>query len=508
VAAKLDAAHRFALAHPGSAHAWGIFGMTLDAHGFPEPAVVCYRRAAELDPDDLRWPYYRALALTAAGSPGVLDAFEQALALTPGYGPLLVRFADALAAAGETDRAAELYRRAAGPAPPTAPAATGSEPAPPSALSAPPSSEPPPPPSSAAPDSGAPPPADRSPDEAPSAAAPGADPAALVVSWARLGLARLAAAGGDLDGAVAEARTAVAAAPRHGAAHALLAELLRRAGDADGAARERRAAARLPVDLPLPDPVYAAVGAEGVSSFWGRRRGRAYLERGEPERAAHELEQALAAAPAGPGRAEIHDELGLALGLLGRHAEAAEHHRAALSLRPGFAAAATHLGEALAAGGDPDGAVAALERALAIDPHSIAGAAAALDLGTLHQRAGRRAEAAAAFRRALNADPDDPRPAARLAWLLATAPEPELRDGAEAVRLAGGAVDATGGRLPEALDVLAAAYAEAGRFAEAVTTARRARDLAGAAGAGALATAIAARLALYENSEPYRDGSR
>jgi hypothetical protein len=60
----------------------------------------------------------------------------------------------------------------------------------------------------------------------------------------------------------------------------------------------------------------------------------------------------------------------------------------------------------------------------------------------------------------------------------------------------------------EALDVLAAAYAEAGRFAEAVTTARRARYLAGAAGAGALAAAIAARLARYENGEPYRDGSR
>ena len=119
-------------------------------------------------------------------------------------------------------------------------------------------------------------------------------------------------------------------------------------------------------------------------------------------------------------------------------------------------------------------------------------------------RAGRRSEAAAAFRAGLAADPDDPRLAARLAWLLATAPEDSLRDGAEAVRLAERAVKVTGDRLPEALDVLAAAYAEAGRFDDATATARRARELATAAGGTALAAEIGQRLALYEVAKPYR----
>jgi hypothetical protein len=48
------------------------------------------------------------------------------------------------------------------------------------------------------------------------------------------------------------------------------------------------------------------------------------------------------------------------------------------------------------------------------------------------------------------------------------------------------------------LDVLAAAYAAAGRFDAAVPTARRAIDLATAAGQGDVAREIEARLAAYQ----------
>ena len=439
--AKIGAARRYVLANPDSAHAWGQLAMSLDVHGFPREALPCYRRAAQLAPGDFRWPYYEALALANLAPPesaaafAAFAAFERARALAPDYAPLEVRYGDALAAAGETDRAAAAYRRAAE-----------------------------------------------------------LDPG---LAHAELGLARLAAARGDLDAALAAARRAVQSSPRFGEAHGLLADLLRRRGDAEEGAAELERARRLPATTPLADPAYNALAAEGVSSFWAQRRGRAYLERGEAQRAVDELEQALRAAP----RAEIHDDLGLALQQLGRFAAAAEHHRAALALRPGFAAAAVHLGEALAGGGDLPGAIAAEERAVALDPASTA---AALDLGTLELRAGRRGAAAAAFRAGLAADPDDPRLAARLAWLLATASEDSLRDGAEAVRLAEGASRATGSRLPEALDVLAAAYAEAGRFEDATATARRARELATAAGLTALVAEIGARLALYEAARPYR----
>ena len=60
---------------------------------------------------------------------------------------------------------------------------------------------------------------------------------------------------------------------------------------------------------------------------------------------------------------------------------------------------------------------------------------------------------------------------------------------------------------PEILDTLAAAYAEAGRFAEAVSTAQRALELAESQERARLAEQIGARLALYQAGQPYREGS-
>ena len=73
-------------------------------------------------------------------------------------------------------------------------------------------------------------------------------------------------------------------------------------------------------------------------------------------------------------------------------------------------------------------------------------------------------------------------PAERSAWMLATNPNASVRNGAEAVELAQRAVELSGGREPAILDTLAAAYAEAGRFPEAVKTAQRAAALASARG--------------------------
>jgi hypothetical protein len=54
------------------------------------------------------------------------------------------------------------------------------------------------------------------------------------------------------------------------------------------------------------------------------------------------------------------------------------------------------------------------------------------------------------------------------------------------------------------LDTLGAAFAQAGRFADARRAAGEALALARAAGDSALAGEIAARLALYEAHRPYR----
>jgi spermidine synthase len=91
-----------------------------------------------------------------------------------------------------------------------------------------------------------------------------------------------------------------------------------------------------------------------------------------------------------------------------------------------------------------------------------------------------------------------------LAWIRATASDASLRDAADAVRLAERAASLTRHRDLVALDALAAAYASAGRFGEAIRIARLGLDSAAAAGQVAVAAQFRQRIELYEKSQPLR----
>jgi hypothetical protein len=95
-----------------------------------------------------------------------------------------------------------------------------------------------------------------------------------------------------------------------------------------------------------------------------------------------------------------------------------------------------------------------------------------------------------------------------LADLLATAPEPALRNGKEAVQLATLAVAQTSRQNPLFLSTLAEAYAEAGRLTEAVVIAREAAVLARAQGRFDLVQSITARLQCFESGLPAHQPSR
>ena len=93
--------------------------------------------------------------------------------------------------------------------------------------------------------------------------------------------------------------------------------------------------------------------------------------------------------------------------------------------------------------------------------------------------------------------PQWPDPMNNMAWILATHAQPELRNGPEAVKLATRAVELSRTNNATFLDTLAAAYAEAGQFAEATASARAAQTKALAQGRQELAEQIQQRLAGY-----------
>ena len=107
------------------------------------------------------------------------------------------------------------------------------------------------------------------------------------------------------------------------------------------------------------------------------------------------------------------------------------------------------------------------------------------------------------FQEAIRLNP--PLGLAGVAWVMATTSNPKFLNGAKAVELAKLANQMTNYQQPDALDTLAAAYAEAGNFPEAISTGQWAAELARASGRTDLAREIQQRLALYQQGRPFRD---
>jgi tetratricopeptide (TPR) repeat protein len=119
---------------------------------------------------------------------------------------------------------------------------------------------------------------------------------------------------------------------------------------------------------------------------------------------------------------------------------------------------------------------------------------------------GRLDEACEQYRAALELNPypsDKPAAMAGLAWCMAVCPEIKNRDVNEAVNLARGACELTNYDKPVFLDALAAAYAAAGKFSEAVKTAKTAIKLADAGKQPQLKDMIQHHLSFYTQGKPY-----
>ena len=203
-----------------------------------------------------------------------------------------------------------------------------------------------------------------------------------------------------------------------------------------------------------------------------------------------------------PDFAEAHNALGFMLASRRQVDAAIVHYQKALEIKPDFAEAHNNLGWLLANCGQADAAIAHFQKALELKPDSAVARqncdmVLALRQSLLQWLAERRA--------AVRSRPSDVKLLGDTAWILATNPNASIRNAAEAIELAQRAVKLSGNQDSRALDTLAAAYAEAGRFPEAVQAAQQAIDLALQQNKPAVAAAIKARRQAYEAKTAFRE---
>ena len=223
-----------------------------------------------------------------------------------------------------------------------------------------------------------------------------------------------------------------------------------------------------------------------------------YLDAGQLDEAIAEYRQSLRL---NSESAPTHYNLGFALSARGRRDEAIGEFQFALRIDPDYAQAHNNLGALLQISGQPDAALEHYRRAVALRPDNVE---SHTNLGLLLSSRGRATEAADQFVEALALRGDNPQALGGLAWIRATAWDPALRNVEEAVRLAERAADATRHRDVTALDALAAAYASAGRYDEAVRVARTGLEVSTAAGQVAVAAQFRQRIELYQEGQPLR----
>jgi len=224
--------------------------------------------------------------------------------------------------------------------------------------------------------------------------------------------------------------------------------------------------------------------------------GAIFLKRGKLDDAMLHYKFAL---QINPRYQEAYNGLGAVLLQKGQVDEAIAQFQKALQVNPDDAEAQFNLGAALAQKGRLDDAIAQYQKALQTNPGDARGH---LNLALTLLEKGRTSEVAPHFQKALELGPEKPQILNSVAWTLATCSEASLRNGGKAVQLAQRANDLDGGRNPATLRTLAAAFAEAGRFGDAMSTAQKAMELARTAGQQDLAAWLDIELNRYKQGLP------
>jgi tetratricopeptide (TPR) repeat protein len=196
-----------------------------------------------------------------------------------------------------------------------------------------------------------------------------------------------------------------------------------------------------------------------------------------------------------------HNILGAFFSAGERFNEAKLHLQEALRIHPGYADAYNNLGIVLTFSEDVDAAVPCFREAIRLNP---ARARVYAGLGFAFDELNQPEKSISFYRVRVRLEPDDVGALNNLAWVLATSASEHLRNGTEAVRLAEHACELTHYKQPMLIGTLAAAYAEVGRFDDAIETGQKAIELATSTGRTDLVNKNQQLVELYRAGKPYR----
>ena len=202
--------------------------------------------------------------------------------------------------------------------------------------------------------------------------------------------------------------------------------------------------------------------------------------------------------------AQAHNNLGILYVQKGQLADGTIQLREALRLNPGNVETEYNLALALIQQQQWKEASELLRRIAPAQPNN---ANAQYQYGLALARQGKTRAAMSQYAQALLLTPDFPEALNELAWIAATDPRPELRNGPQAFVMAGRACELTGRQQPAMLLTLAAAYAETGRFSEAMAAAEKGREMARAKGNEKLEEKAALMRDVFAARHPFRESS-
>ncbi len=207
---------------------------------------------------------------------------------------------------------------------------------------------------------------------------------------------------------------------------------------------------------------------------------------------------------ANPFSAQLHYDLATAY-LGSSESESLTHFRLAAELDPAWPEAQEQLGLSLLGSGQPAAALPVFIAAAGRKPDD---ERFHYNLALAFNAVGNVPDAVGEYRRALALKADYPEALNNLAWILATDPDPQLRNGPDSVRFASRACTLTDLKKPVFLATLGAGYAETGHFPEAIATTEHAADVAHADGDTNFVSTCDKLLDFYRSSRAYHQPPR